>query len=84
MTYGLQMAHGRSFLPPDLLGRGVTLMNFFNIAGVGIMQIAGGPILETAKSVSPVGTFQGLFLVYAIAVGISCVAFLFAKGKPAR
>jgi MFS family permease len=82
MTYGLQVAHGRSFLPPELLGRGVTLINFFNIAGVGIMQIAGGPILEAAKSVSPDGAFQGLFLVYAIAVGISCFAFLFAKSKP--
>jgi sugar phosphate permease len=82
MTYGLQVAHGRSFLPPDLLGRGVTLINFFNIAGVGIMQIAGGPILEAAKRVSPDGAFQGLFLVYAVAVGISCFAFLFAKNKP--
>lgn len=82
MTYGLQMAHGRSFLPPALLGRGVTLMNFFNISGVGIMQIAGGPILETAKTISPDGAFQGLFLVYAIAVGLSCLAFAFARSKP--
>ncbi|MGB8819275.1 MAG: MFS transporter [Rhizobiaceae bacterium] len=82
MTYGLQMAHGRSFLAPQLLGRGVTLMNFFNIAGVGLMQIAGGPLLESAKRANPDGAFQWLFLVYAAAVGLSCVAFLFAKAKP--
>jgi predicted MFS family arabinose efflux permease len=82
MTYGLQMAHGRSFLPPDLLGRGVTLMNFFNIIGVGIMQIAGGTILKFAGRADGGGAFANLFLLYAILVGISVAAFAFAKDTP--
>jgi sugar phosphate permease len=82
MTYGLQMAHGRSFLPPDLLGRGVTLMNFFNIIGVGVMQIAGGTILQFARGANPGDAFANLFLIYAVLVGLSVVAFAFAKDTP--
>jgi sugar phosphate permease len=82
MTYGLQMAHGRAFLPPDLLGRGVTLMNFFNIIGVAIMQIAGGTILELSYKLNPENPFSGLFLVYAILVGGALVAFAFAPSSP--
>ncbi len=82
MTYGLQIAHGRAFLPPDLLGRGVTLMNFFNIIGVGIMQIAGGTILKYAVAEDGSGAFSNLFLIYAILVGLSLAAFAFAKNSP--
>ena len=82
MTYGLQMAHGRAFLPPDLLGRGVTLMNFFNIIGVGVMQIAGGTILAYFHRSDPQHAFANLFLIYAIMVALSLVSFLFAKDAP--
>lgn len=82
MTYGLQVAHGRSFLPPELLGRGVTLINFFNIIGVAIMQIAGGTILKFAGNTDGSGAFGNLFLIYAILVGFSVVAFAFSKDKP--
>jgi Major Facilitator Superfamily len=84
MTYGLQVAHGRAFLPPELLGRGVTLINFFNIIGVGIMQIAGGTILQYANHANPDNAFSSLFLVYAIMVGTSLIAFAFAKEKPSN
>ncbi len=83
MTYGLQMAHGRAFLPADLLGRGVTLMNFFNIIGVAIMQIAGGSILELSQRANPENTFSGLFLVYAMLVGGALIAFAVSKNSPA-
>ena len=45
MGYGMLMAHARAFLPPHLLGRGVTLMNFFSIGGVGMMQFATGAVV---------------------------------------
>jgi sugar phosphate permease len=82
MTYGLQVAHGRSFLPPDMLGRGVTLINFFNIIGVGVMQIAGGTILQYLGTSRPENAFANLFLIYAILVGFSLAAFAFAQDFP--
>ncbi|MGL4488592.1 MAG: MFS transporter [Rhizobiaceae bacterium] len=82
MSYGLQVAHGRAFLPPDLLGRGVTLINFFIIIGVGVMQMAGGSILDFAQRSNPDGAFASLFLVYAILVSLALAAFIFAKETP--
>ncbi len=35
MTYGVLMAHGRSFVPDHLLGRGITLLNVLFIGGAG-------------------------------------------------
>jgi hypothetical protein len=57
-------------------------MNFFNIIGVGIMQIAGGTILKFAGRADGGGAFANLFLIYAILVGISVAAFAFAKDTP--
>ncbi|QFT58474.1 Major Facilitator Superfamily protein [Sulfitobacter sp. THAF37] len=42
--YAVIMAHGRSFLPPQLIGRGVTMLNLFSIGGVGVLQFASGRV----------------------------------------
>ncbi|APG45589.1 MFS transporter [Phaeobacter porticola] len=41
-SFPVILAHGRAFVPPHLVGRGVTMLNFFGIGGVGIMQFASG------------------------------------------
>jgi MFS family permease len=43
-SYPVLMAHGRSFYPPHLVGRGVTLMNLFAMGGVGVMQVLTGRV----------------------------------------
>ena len=43
--FGLLVAHGRAFLPAHLMGRGVTLINFFAIGGIGVMQFATGALV---------------------------------------
>ena len=48
-SYGLLMAHARAFVPAHLTGRGVTLMNFFSIGGVGVMQFATGGVVTAAS-----------------------------------
>lgn len=85
-SYGLLMAHGRAFLPPHLTGRGMTLLNFFSIGGVGVMQFATGGVV-TANSVpgDPVAAYQALFWFYAAALGISLLIFLGARdAKPEK
>ena len=42
MTYGVLMAHGRSFLPDALLGRGITLLNILFIGGAGLLLAGAG------------------------------------------
>lgn len=79
-AYGLLMAHARAFFPKHLIGRGVTLMNFFAIGGVGVMQFATGAVV-TANVVpdAPASAYQALFLFYAVALGLTFLAYLFSR-----
>jgi MFS family permease len=83
-SYGLLMAHARAFVPAHLTGRGVTLMNFFSIGGVGAMQFATGGVV-TAYSVpdEPVSGYVALFAFYALMLGLALLIYLFSRdAKP--
>ena len=83
-SYGLLMAHARAFFPAHLTGRGVTLMNFFTIGGVGFMQfLTGRTVSATFDPAMPELAFSTLFALYAVLLGISLVIYLFiADRKP--
>lgn len=83
-SYGLLMAHARAFVPAHLTGRGVTLMNFFSIGGVGAMQFATGGVV-TAWSVpgEPASGYVALFSFYALMVGSALLIYLLSRdAKP--
>lgn len=79
-AYGLLMAHARAFVPAHLTGRGVTLMNFFSIGGVGAMQFATGGVV-TANFVpgEPAAAYQALFVFYAGALALALLIYLAAR-----
>lgn len=86
MSYGLLMAHARAFMPPHLVGRGVTLMNFFSIGGVGAMQFATGAVV-TANAVpgEPAAAYSALFFFYAGMLGLALAIYLFSRdARPER
>ncbi|MEO3384988.1 MFS transporter [Mesorhizobium sp. CAU 1741] len=85
-SYGLLMAHGRAFLPTHLTGRGVTMLNFFSIGGVGVMQFAtGGVVTSYADSTRPAASYEALFWFYALMLSISLVIYLAARdARPER
>ena len=84
-SYGLLMAHARHFFPPHLIGRGVTLMNFFSIGGVAAMQFATGAVV-TAGSVpgQPQAAYSSLFWFYAAMLGLSLLIYLAARDAKPR
>jgi sugar phosphate permease len=85
MGYGLMMAHSRAFVPPHLIGRGVTLMNFFSIGGVGAMQFATGAVItETQAAGAPEAAYLALFGFYAATLAAALLVYLFAKDAPPR
>jgi hypothetical protein len=67
-------------VPAHLTGRGVTLMNFFSIGGVGAMQFATGGVV-TAYSVpgEPVTGYVALFAFYALMVGAALLIYLLSR-----
>jgi MFS family permease len=79
-SYGLLMAHGRAFLPAHLTGRGVTLLNFFSIGGVGLAQFATGAIYSAnADPANAVAGYHALWIFYAVTLAVSIAFYLFAR-----
>ncbi|MDE9449520.1 MFS transporter [Aliiroseovarius sp. Z3] len=82
-SFPLIMAHGRSFYPPHLVGRGVTLMNMFGIGGVGIFQYASASVFKSAQGpdVSVTAPYQAVFLFFAVPGLIGCLLYLFSQDR---
>jgi predicted MFS family arabinose efflux permease len=76
-SYGLMMAHARPFFPAALVGRGVTLMNFFCMIGVGALQVATGAAVQSAAD--PVAGYAAAFGIYALATAGGAAIYLFSR-----
>ena len=80
LTYAVVFAHARAFLPAHQIGRGVGLMNFFSIGGVGVFQVLGGEL--AARIDGPAG-WSAVFAMYAIALVVALTIYLFSRdSKP--
>lgn len=77
MSFGVMMAHARPFFPPAMTGRGVTLMNFFCMAGVGTMQAVTGGLLASAAD--PVSGYASVFGFYALATAAVSALYVFSR-----
>lgn len=80
--YVLLMAHGRAFLPPHLLGRGVTLLNMFSIAGVAAMQFGSRPVYQAMAGQPPAQTYATLFLFFALPMAVGVTLYLLTPEAP--
>lgn len=75
MTYGVVMAHGRARLPAHLVGRGVTLLNFASMCGVGLAQLATGEIAQSFSGDLAQG-YASVFLFYGATLGAAALVYL--------
>ncbi|MCI2399435.1 MFS transporter [Aliiroseovarius subalbicans] len=82
-SFPMIVAHSRSFFPPHLVGRGVTLVNMFGIGGVGIFQFASANVFTAAQAgaVSSASAYQTVFLFFAIPTLIGCLVYLFSQDR---
>ncbi|MEP2718803.1 MFS transporter [Pseudophaeobacter sp.] len=78
-SFPVIIAHGRAFVPPHLVGRGVTLLNFFGIGGVGIMQFASGTLHSNLAGAEPSAPYLAIFGFFAVALAAGCVVYLFSR-----
>ena len=82
-TYGLLMAHARAFFPPHLIGRGVTLMNFFAIGGAGMMQFVTGLVVTDALvPEDPAAAYGTLFQFMAAVLAAGWLIYLSSRDAP--
>ncbi len=80
-SFPMMMAHGRSFIPAHLTGRGVTLLNLFSIGGVGLIQMASGPLHANAAAHPPEWAYQTLFVFFAGLLLGGCLIYAFARDR---
>jgi len=83
-SYTVQMAHGKSFVPQHLIGRGVTLLNFCSIGGAGLFQWISGPVVEIyTVAGNPHSQYEALFTFYSVLLAIPILIYVFSKdAKP--
>lgn len=82
-SYAIVIAHGRAFVPPHLVGRGVTLLNLFGIGAVGLAQFVTGRIhsgLDAAGGAAAV-PYQGLFAFFAVVLLAGLVVYAFSQDR---
>ena len=80
-AYAVIMAHGRAFLPPHLIGRGVTMLNLFSIGGAGVLQLASGRVYRGVVAVAetPAAPYVAVFALLAGCLGVGFLLYLFSK-----
>ncbi|WP_376876336.1 MFS transporter [Albirhodobacter sp. R86504] len=77
------IAHGRAFFPPHLVGRGVTLLNMFSIAGSAFASFGSRPVYRLASEAGdPVHTYGVIMWFFALPVAIGLIAYTFSKPRP--
>lgn len=80
-SFAIVVAHGRALIPPHMMGRGVTLMNLFGIAPVGLAQIVTGHIHDATPALTPAAPFAAVFLFFALLTAAGLLAYLFARDQ---
>ena len=79
-SFPMVVAHGRAFMPPHLVGRGVTLINLFGIGAAGLLQIVTGrlhaALADPAQAAAP---YAGLFGFYAVLVVLGLAIYLWSR-----
>lgn len=80
-NFAVILAHGRTFLPTHLLGRGVTLLNLFGIGGVGLLQFASGRVHAAYASVDAATSYQAVMLLFCFAMLCGLSVYLFSPAS---
>ena len=73
------IAHGRSFLPPHLIGRGMTLFNIGTMGGTFVVQLVSGALIElfpAQSGVYPLDAYRLVFAAQAVAILVASAAYL--------
>lgn len=84
-SYAILMAHARLFFPPHLIGRGMTFMNFFFIAGAAAIQAGSGWFIASGQEAgrAAAAVFSDLHLGFAALLAASLAVYLRAPTRPA-
>jgi MFS family permease len=72
------LSHGRSFLPPHLVGRGMTLFNIGTMGGTFVVQLLSGVLIDLFAAqggVYPLDAYRAVFAAQALGILLACGAY---------
>ena len=84
MSYGVLMAHGRSFVPDHLLGRGITLLNVLFIGGAGLLQPVSGAMMTAIQDRPAAEAYANLHLLFGGLLLAGLAVYVFAQDNPPK
>jgi cytochrome b561 len=73
------MAHGRTFFPDHLLGRGITAMNVLFIGGAGILQPISGAYMNAMLGEPPAIAFARLHISFGVLLLLALAVYVFSR-----
>jgi MFS family permease len=76
------IAHGKSLFPPELVGRGMTLLNMGSMGGVFVTQSVSGLAIDLFAStggVYPVASYRMVFALQAAFLVVAAALYLTAR-----
>jgi MFS family permease len=80
-SFPMVVSHGRAFVPPHLMGRGVTLLNLFGIAPIGIAQIVTGRLHAATPPDPASAPYQAVFLFFAVTTALGLLVYLMSQDR---
>jgi MFS family permease len=81
------IAHGRSLLPPHLVGRGMTLFNIGSMGGTFVVQLASGALIDLFAPIAgayPVDAYRTVFAAQAVTVLAVCGIYAMMRPRTLR
>lgn len=82
----LMVGQARAMFPPQLVGRGLTLLNLATMGGVFVFQVATGAVVEAMapnQTVYPLAAYQAAFALMAVLLAVSIGCYFWAKDNRA-
>jgi len=78
----VMVAHGKSLFPPELVGRGLTLLNVATMGGVFVSQSVTGFVIDLFPRVGEgyaLGAYRCVFALQAVIILLGCLAYFYSR-----
>lgn len=75
------IAHGKSLFPPEIVGRGITLMNIGTMGGVFVCQAITGFVIDLFPQATDgyaLDAYRAVFGFQAVLILLGCLAYFFS------
>ena len=80
-SYPMVLTHGRAFVPPHLMGRGVSLLNLSGIGAVGVAQFVTGRVFAATPATPASAPYAAVFLVIGLGVLAGLAVYAFSEDR---